>query len=137
LPPGGRGLCCFMKESHRGRISDHFKGVGTVTRKMVEKRARELAMIDGRDPRHFTNGDFLRAKQELTGVHESVGPEEAREAIAGLTRWDEPVGTSGHRGTTIEAPDEQTIAEDLVDEGLAEAEHEQMVEGIKSKRNQE
>ena len=37
-----------MKSKHTDRISEHARGIGTVTTEMIEQRARELALIDGR-----------------------------------------------------------------------------------------
>jgi hypothetical protein len=37
----------------------------------------------------------------------------------------------------VTAPDEQTVAERLVEEGVAEAEHEQQVEAAKEARRQD
>ena len=36
--------------------------------RLVEKRAREIAMIDERNPDEFTDADWAQAKNELTGV---------------------------------------------------------------------
>jgi hypothetical protein len=46
---------------------------------LVEKRAREIAMIDERDPNEFTETDWHQAKNELTGVGSSHVPEEVDE----------------------------------------------------------
>lgn len=109
-----------------GIISEHFKGVGTVTREMVIERAQEMALINGRDPNHFTKDDYLEAKHELTGDTTTEGEE--TDFIATLTTWDEAPGDSGHPVRKNELADEQTVAEQLVEEGVNEAEHEQMVE---------
>ena len=53
---------------NRGIISDHFQGVGTVTREMVRERAREIAMINGHSANHCTRQDLLDAQRELTGA---------------------------------------------------------------------
>ena len=113
------------------KISDHFAGLGTVTRDMVEKRAREIAMINGRAPDKFTQTDFWEAKQELTGaVVDSTAREE--EAIETTTGRDGNPGTTAHQTPTRSARDEQTVAEELVQQGLEEAEHEQMVASAKN-----
>lgn len=120
-----------MKEtSHpHGIISEHFQGVGTVTRDMVIQRAREIALINGREGHHYTKDDFGEAKRELTGSSSVEGEEE--EFLGTLTSWDEDPGASGCPSEKNELVDEQTIAEQLVEEGMNEAEHEQMVEGAK------
>jgi len=119
-----------MKETKaHGIISEHFKGVGTVTREMVIERAQENALINGRDPGHYTKDDYLEAKRELTGNSAIEGEE--NDFLATLTAWDEDPDSSGHSVRKNEIPDEQTVAEQLVEEGVNEAEHEQMVEGSK------
>lgn len=111
-----------------GRISDHFSGLGTVTREMVEQRAKELAIINGREARHFTEDDWIQAKHELMGNQDNEENDE-EEPVAALTRWDEEPGTSGHHVENTPAADEQTVAEHLVQEGVEEANHEQMLRG--------
>jgi hypothetical protein len=115
-----------------GKISDHFRGVGTVTRKMVIERAKELAIINGHESGHYTKEDFLEAKRELTGAVPSLTEEGEDEPLASLTTWDEDPGTSGHQVEKNELIDEQAVDELLVEEGVSEAEHEQMVEGAKA-----
>jgi hypothetical protein len=127
-----------MKQGHQtlGKISDHFEGVGTVTRDMVVQRARELAMINGRAPNHYSTEDYLQAKRELTGDDENGNPQAEEEPIAGLTSWDEEPGTSGHASHLNDIADEQTLSQQLVEQGVNEAEHEQMVEGARNSRGQ-
>jgi hypothetical protein len=126
-----------MKSEHTitGRISDHFRGLGTVTRTMVETRAKEIAVINGRAPSDFTENDWVQAKRELLGVHEGVDLEE-EEPVAALTRWDEEPGTSGHHVENVTPPDEQVLSERLVEEGVEEANHDQMLKGSRSEENQ-
>jgi hypothetical protein len=120
-----------------GIISSHFQGLGTVTRDMVIQRAREIAFINGRPPNRYSTEDFLEAKRELTGLGSNGAEHAEEEPIAGLTSWDEEPGTLGHAVETTAAADEQTVAEQLVEQGVNEAEHEQMVEGARSPENQE
>lgn len=137
LIPNRAGLRFDMKtaQGRTGKISDHFGGLGTVTRQMVEQRARELAVINGRESRHFTEDDWVQAKHEMIGDQdqEETQPEES---VVGLTRWDEDPGTSGHHVENNLPQDEQTLAERLVHEGLEEANHDQMLNGSKSGENQ-
>ncbi|HWD17730.1 MAG TPA: hypothetical protein VHB20_00505 [Verrucomicrobiae bacterium] len=121
------------KHSPHGRISDHFEGLGAASSDTVVQRAREIAIINGRPPNHFSKDDFLEAKRELTGA-ESYEDGEFEEAVARLTKWDDAPASHGHSSQKSEAPDEQSVAEELVEEGMNEAEHEQMVEGAKSHR---
>lgn len=117
-----------------GKISDHFKGAGTFTRDTVEQRAKELARINGRE--RFTEDDWAQAKRELQGVDNFNETGEA-DSIVGRTSWDEDPGESGHQAPRVEPLDEQTLAEHLVEEGVFEAEHDQMVEGSKPRPDEE
>ena len=127
-----------MKKSHpsHGRISDHFKGMGTVTRDMVTERAREIALINGRPPNHYNQDDFMEAKRELTGAMPEV-EEEEEGTVAGLVTWDEAPDAKGQPAKKGQPEDELSCATLLTEEGMEEAEHEQMVEGARNPRNQE
>jgi len=127
-----------MKKLHQGhgKISDHFNGVGTVTRGMVEKRAREIALINGRGPNHYNKDDLEEARRELTGETDGGG-EEVEDTVAGLVTWDEAPGQAGRQVRKEEPEDERSSAELLAEEGSEEAAHEQMVEGARNPHNQE
>ena len=111
-----------------GRISDHSRGLGTVTQEMVLARAREIALINGRSPHHLSPADVAEAKKEMTG-EDDYGS--AEERLPTSERWDPNHGSEGHSGPMVPAHDEQTDAERLYEEGIAEAEHDQMVEGTR------
>ena len=74
-----------------------------MTREMVEKRAKEIAIINGRAPHDFTENDWVQAKHELLGIQD-VEEIEEEEPVAALTRWDEEPGTSGHHVENEPAP---------------------------------
>ncbi|MEO7300125.1 MAG: hypothetical protein ABI042_16290 [Verrucomicrobiota bacterium] len=122
-------------QENDGKISNHSHGMGTVTRDMVEHRAKELAVINGRAAHEFTDNDLQAAKLEMLGIH-SASEDGESETIAALTRWDEEPGTSGHRVETSNASDEQSVAERLVQEGVDDAEHDRMLKGSVEGRNQ-
>src|SRR5436853_6953895 len=116
-------------QTEEGRIIEHTKGIGTVTREMVLVRARELALINGRS--HPLESDWEEAKRELLGQEGLVPTETPAEALPESERWDPTPVSTGHK-TGEEAPhDEQSDAEKLTEEGLAEAEHDRMVEGVR------
>lgn len=122
-----------MKTSlSRGIISDHFSGVGTVTPEMVRQRAREIAIINGRPTNHCTKQDLLEAQRELTGASPATDGED--DIIINTTSWGEEPGSAGHSVEREEAADEQTLAEELVEQGINEAEHDQMVEAAKTRQ---
>ncbi|HEV2392234.1 MAG TPA: hypothetical protein VG146_07710 [Verrucomicrobiae bacterium] len=117
-----------MKENRikEGRFSQHARGLGTVTRQMVLKRARELAFINGH-PERILDTDFVQARRELTG-EERLNPETtAAELVPEQDRWKPVAESEGHQAPTVATPDEQTFAEKLVEEGVEDAEQDQMV----------
>jgi hypothetical protein len=119
------------------RISEGFKGVGTISPEMVRQRARELAEIDGRPADEFTENDWLEAKRELLHPHrEIISEDPADEAVENLKQWDMAPGTTGtHKEADL--GEEASSTEQLVEEGVNEAEHEQFVEARKLEREKE
>lgn len=131
-----------MKQNRidEGRFTSHGVGLGTVSQEMVLKRAREIAVINGREPEQVLSGDLEEAQRELTSDEEINPPPSAAEEIVEEDRWEGGVaGSEGAQATTVPAPDEQTFAEKLVNEGLEDAEHEQMLEATRNslKRDEE
>jgi shikimate 5-dehydrogenase len=103
--------------------------VGTVTPEMVRQRAREIAIINGRPTNHCTKQDIQEAQRELTGGLASTQDEE--DMIISATSWGEEPGSKGYPVEKEEAVDEQQIAQELVEQGMNDAEHDQMVEAAK------
>jgi hypothetical protein len=122
-----------MREDNieEGRLTEHSRGLGTVTREMVMKRAREVAMINGRSPDQILESDFNQAKRELTGRPEVLEEQEAPRHRSHAELRETVRGTRGRQARTVAAHDEQTDAEKLVEEGVSDAEHDQMVEGTR------
>mgnify|MGYP001549415262 CR=1 FL=1 len=116
-----------MKQNQieEGRFSDRGEGLGTVTKEMVMKRAREIAVINGRSQNNVLDSDIEEALRELQGEDELNPPLTAAESIPEDERWDPVKGSEGTQAPTVPATDEQTFAEKLVDEGVADAEHDQ------------
>jgi len=120
-----------------GIFTDQGHGVGTVTREMVLKRARELALINGRE--QVLESDFAQAKRELT-KEEHLTPDQDRiEKLSEDQRWEPVPESMGREAPTVSAPDEQTFAEKLVEEGVEDAEHDQMTKAAREslRRDQE
>lgn len=116
-------------QSVKGRISDGFKGLGTVTPEMVEQRAREIALINGRLAEDFSESDLDEARNELTGDFAIDEQREEEPGLAAATLRDIVPGTSGHKIAPKRPSDEQRVSEQLVQEGVDEAEHHQMLAG--------
>ena len=114
-----------------GRISDHSQGIGIATSDMVERRAKELAIINGRGGQKVTEDDWLQARRELSG-QPNLTDQQNEEPIEGLTTWNEKPDTSDHRVENSPESDEETVAERLTREGVEEANHDLMLKGNQS-----
>ena len=122
--------------SPHGKINLHGDGLGVPSPETVEKRAREIAMIDERSPDEFTEGDWSQAKNELTGVEGSHAPEIDDEVDDELSERDDIPGASG-RQVPNDYEGDENIGEELVSGGIEEAAHDQMVEARREELDQE
>lgn len=114
-----------------GKIASHSQGLGTVTERMIEKRAEEIALINGRSPKHVQPTDVEQARRELLGEERLSPRENFVETVHESERWREVGYGAGHRAPKTEAHDEQTDSEKAYEEGVGEAEHDQMVQATK------
>jgi hypothetical protein len=119
-----------------GVLTENSAGLGTVTRKMVEERAAELAVINSRSAQHASKSDREEAKRELTGDSDTDSNEAVLESAPESERWDPVPGSTGHKGPVAPSDDEddegRSDNERLVDEGIAGAEHDQMRQATKA-----
>ena len=118
-----------------GKISVHGNGLGAPSPDTVEKRAREIALIAERDPDEFTDADWDQARRELGGALPSNAPEETDENSEVVEEWNVVASSAGHRAPRVE--DEENVGEHLVEDGIEEAAHDQMVEARKEELAQE
>ncbi len=95
------------------------------------KRAREIAVINGRSQNNVLDTDVDQAQRELEGEDEMQPPATAAERVPEDKRWDPVPGSEGRKAPTEAAPDEQTFAEKLYDEGVADAEHDQEIQATR------
>ena len=129
-----------MKENKEfsGKISLHGNGMGVPAPEDIERRAREIAMIDERDPNEFSDGDWKQAREELLGELETQPPEEDDKNIRLEDEWEVTPDDRGHR---VPRPgvdeDEETVGEHLVTDGREEAAHDQMLEARREELEQE
>ena len=113
-----------------GKILRGTEGLGTVTPKMIEERAREIARSDGR--LQVNDLDRSRAREDLTGPtsdSEKLPTNEARGRD-----WQMPLVSTGDKAPTVRPEDDENIVEKLVQEGIDEADHDQR---LSSERNRE
>lgn len=116
---------------NEGAIIIHGIGIGAVSRGMVRERATELALINGRPPNEVTKADWDEAMRELTGKggYESEQPD--MKSVPESERWNPNPGSGGHEALVAfddnEDQDARSIGERLVEEGVEEAGHDQML----------
>jgi hypothetical protein len=127
----------MSEHSHpaHGRISVHGDGVGAPSPDAVERRAREIATIAGRNPNEFTDTDWDEARLELLGAQANTAPEETAENAEVVEEWNVVASSLGHRAPRME--DDDNLGEQLVTDGVEEAVHDQMLEARKEEREQE
>ena len=123
--------------SPHGKIELHGNGIGVPSPEMVEKRAREIAMIDERNPDEFTEEDWHQAKNELIGVAADHAPEVADDVDNQLSERDDIPGASGHRSPRNGFEEEDSVGEELVTGGINEAAHDQMLQARREELDQE
>src|ERR1017187_6419010 len=118
-----------------GALTENSAGIGTVTRKMVRKRAVELAVINGRSAQDLSKSDLEQAKRELTGEPDTDPKEAVLESAPESERWDPVPGSTGHKVPVASSDDAdhegRSDNESLVEEGIAGAEHEQARQATK------
>ena len=123
--------------NEEGRFSDHGRGLGTVTPSVVYQRAREIAVINGRGKHQILDSDIAEARRELLGEERLTPTPTAAESLPESKRWDPVGGSVGRKAPTVRAADEQTFAETLLEEGLADAEQDQALEGVRESRRRD
>ncbi len=129
-----------MKEKKpiSGKIELHGNGMGVASPEDIERRAREIALIDERNPDEFTDSDWSQAREELMGVENNEPPEENDQTIKLEKEWEITPDDRGHR---VPRPgieeDEETVGEHLVTDGREEAARDQMLEARKEELEQE
>lgn len=115
-------------DAQSGKFVVGAKPITTVTENMVVKRAKELAVIDGRNANDYTEDEYEQARRELTGFPNTETTElEGQAADSG--DWLAEGADRGQKAPVRPARDEQTFAEDLVKEGVEEATHHTMLAG--------
>jgi hypothetical protein len=114
----------------KGVLTVNSVGIGTVTRAMVNARAKELSRIAGRPAGHVSQAAYQQAKRELTGESDTDRRDAILEALPESKRWDPVPGSEGRQVEELPSEDEddegRSETEQLVDEGAEEAERDTM-----------
>ena len=124
-------------EPRPGKIEVHGNGIGAPSPEEVERRAREIAMIDERNPDEFTDTDWKQARRELMGEENNTPPEETSDNADLTEEWTVVASSKGHRMPRPGTDEEETVGEHLVIDGLEEAAHDQMLEARREEIEQE
>jgi len=89
------------------------------------KRGRRHGTATDRGENQALDSDVEQARRELRGEEASNPGPDAEDRLPEDERWDPVPGSPGHKAPTVPAADEQMELEDLVEEGVADAEREQ------------
>lgn len=107
------------------KIMQHAEGLGAPHPEQVRLRAQELAIINGRT--EYSEHDWREAKRELHGGHAEIEDDRGYEIEAMISVRDMIAGSVGHHAENLPSAESDSLGEELVAEGMDEAEHEQML----------
>lgn len=117
-----------MKKPPQSKIILHGHGIGDLNDEDVESRAREIALISGRAADTVTENDRATAWAELQGELLPGTIDSDQESAGTLSRDpSEPLGNPGRRISNHQEDADSTAVERLANEGLEEAQHDQML----------
>lgn len=126
-----------INQPTRGKILLHGQGAGGITGGDLERRAREIAFINGHSPEAVNDADRDEARHELEGDTLPTTGEDI-EVSTGLNRDpSDPPSDRGHQIPNLEGADEQKAVERLAVEGVEEAQHDQMLAARRQQRREE
>lgn len=121
---------------NKGILTEKGVGIGVVSRRMIRARAAEDALINGRRPQDATKSDTDEARQELAGGPDLNPKDAILESAPESARWDPVPGSTGHQVPESPSEDENEEGESeetqLVEEGVKEATHDQMLQAAKA-----
>lgn len=112
-----------------GKINTGLGGMGTASEDDVRRRATELAIIDGLTAADVDDRHLAQAYAELHGV--DLPADDAGEGVEELTEWNDPPDSAGRHVPNVGLGDDHVV-ESLVEEGLAEAQHERMLRSVEA-----
>jgi hypothetical protein len=116
-----------------GKILNHGSATGVAGAGDLERRAEEVARIDGHE--RVSKLDRRQAERELAGEEMPALTDEDEESRGALSRDpSEPTSDFGHQVPDRETEEEQFAAERLVAEGVDEAERDQRLAARRRKQ---
>lgn len=118
---------------NKGMIEKNSIGIGQISEEMVWTRAEEIALIAGRSVSHV---EYEQALRELSGGSDIDAKQALLESASEDLRWDPVPGSSGHQAEELASEDEdedgRNEAAQLFEEGVREAEHDQMLQAARA-----
>jgi hypothetical protein len=128
-----------QRSSVRGQSGTEIHGRGKITQSLVtpekvEERARELALIAGREPNRVTASDRIQAKKELLGDDSADAAVDDTGIMPG--GMGSPPVSTGKR-TEPHLPNDDQTEMDMVQEGLDEADHDERLQAAKTRTKSE
>ncbi|MDE1169996.1 MAG: hypothetical protein PW734_02110 [Verrucomicrobium sp.] len=121
-----------MNAPHRtlnGRVGERSSGLGDISPALVEARAEEIAVSDGRRAEEATEADYRQAERELLA---SVPTErQTPEPPRAVRLPEQAMATPGVQAPNPYRDEDGQIGAELVEEGVQEAVHDDFVEGGK------
>lgn len=116
-----------VENTHHGKILTHGRGAAGVTPAELERRAEEIALIEGKLDSESADARRL-AREELSGASLHGVSEDDDFVTVSLNRDPgDPIAVHGHQVPLLSDDDEQETVERLALEGVEEAQHEQML----------
>ena len=113
-------------------------GLGEISGEMVAGRAKELALIARRP---MNREDHEQAFRELTGGSEMDAKQALLESVTEDERWDPLPGSTGQRARESANEDEdedgRSESAQLFEEGVSEAEHDQMLQAARAAKKKD
>src|SRR3954453_8541951 len=103
------------------KILSGTEGLGTVTSQMIEERAREIARSEGRSQPNDLDRTY--AREQLIGATSESEKLPTREEPG--RDWQMPLVSTGEKALTVRPEDERNVPEELIKEGIEEADHDQ------------
>nr|MBP8256422.1 hypothetical protein [Opitutaceae bacterium] len=100
-----------VENTHHGKILTHGKGVGGLSSSEIERRAEEIALIEGKG--EGASEETLRlAKNELSGAGlHGVSEDEETSTISINRDPGDPISVHGHQVPMLSDDDEQETVE--------------------------
>jgi hypothetical protein len=106
-----------LRMNSKSDLPDRLKatgsGLGEASQTEIDRRAAELAQMDGRDT--FTDEDLAKAAVEL-GAHPNGGE---------AATWDETAEDVGKRARRGRIENDSNLGEELTQQGMDDADHDQ------------